>query len=112
MKLLSVSVNPKVILPGHILELGHIGSIFKPLTYRELLKANNGKLTSEYYVLGWGERYHFDSSSNDSIRPNPVQNLSATTQNSSILVSWDIPEVSADGEHRKKALSASRGLAL
>jgi hypothetical protein len=91
-------IKPKVTLPGHILELGHLGGVFKPMTYRDVFKADNGKLVSEYYVLGWGERYHYDNSSNDSIRPYPVQNLNATVQNTSILLSWEAPKISEDGD--------------
>ncbi len=91
-------VKPRVTLPGHILELGHLGSAHTPVTYLNVLKADDGELTSQYYVLEWGERYHYDNRSNDSIRPYPVQNLIATIQDDSILVSWDIPQVSEDGD--------------
>lgn len=91
-------VKPRVTLPGHILELGHLGGPHTPVTYLNVLKADNGELSSKYYVLGWGERYHFDNTSNDSIRPYPVQNLNATIQSDSILVSWDNPQASEDGD--------------
>ncbi len=89
-------LKPVVTLPGHILELGHLGSIIVP--YRDVITTDNGNLASEYYILAWGERYHYNNTSNDAIGPNLVQNLNAVVQGDSILVSWDTPLTAADGD--------------
>ena len=91
-------IKPKVTLPGHMLELGHLGTSFTPVTYQNVIKTDDGSLASEYYVLGWGERYHFDNSSNDSISPNIVENAGYKIQPDTVNVSWDIPEMAEDGD--------------
>ena len=91
-------VKPKVTLPGHILELGHLGSLHPPISYQSVIDADDGSLASEYCILGLGERYHYSNSSNDSIRPHIVQNLSAEVRNDSVLVSWDMPQIAEDGD--------------
>lgn len=89
-------LKPAVTLPGHILELGHLGGIIVP--YRDVITTDNGNLASEYYILAWGERYHYNNTSNDKIRPNLAQNLDAVVQGDLILVSWDTPLMAADGD--------------
>ena len=64
----------------------------------DALESDDGSLASLYYVLGWGERYHFDSSSNDSIRPNMVENLSYQVQTDSLNFTWDLPQVAVGGD--------------
>jgi len=91
-------IKPKVTLPGHILELGHIGGN-NIVPYGDVFMVNDVELECEYYVLAWGERYHFDDTSNDTIRPNPVNNLQAEITNDSIIISCDTPSLAEDGEN-------------
>ncbi len=89
-------INPRVTLPGHILELGHLGGYIVP--YTDVLTVDDIDLGSEVYVLAWGERYHFPNSSNDSIRPHPVADPTVTVTDDSIMVSWDPPPLAEDRE--------------
>ncbi|MBN1352222.1 T9SS type A sorting domain-containing protein [candidate division KSB1 bacterium] len=89
-------IKPKVTLPGHIFELGHLPG--SAVYYRDVIASDDGSLASEYYVLGWGERYHFDDSSNDAIAPHIVTNLQAAIENDSLFVKWDAPAIADDGE--------------
>ena len=91
-------IRPDVTLPGHMIELGHLGSRSPPVPYRDPIASNNGSLASEYYMLGWGERYHYDNNSNDSIKPGIVENLTYHEQQDTILFSWDIPQIASDGD--------------
>jgi hypothetical protein len=90
-------MKPKVTLPGHILELGHLYS-YNAVPYRDPIASDNGSLASEYYVLAWGERYHYSNASNDSIPPKPVTNLDYTILADSITFSWDLPQQASDGD--------------
>ncbi len=91
-------IKPQVTLPGHMMELGHLGGTYPPVPYRDPIASDNGSLASEYYILGWGERYHYNNTTNDSIRPNVVENLSYTINSDTIVVSWDFPQIAADGD--------------
>jgi len=44
-----------------------LGTGHTPILYHEVAGVDDGNLSSDYNVLGWGERYHFENSSNDSI---------------------------------------------
>lgn len=90
-------MKPKVTLPGHILELGHLSS-YNAVPYRDPIASDNGSLASEYYVLAWGERYHYNNASNDSIPPKPVTNLDYTILADTITFSWDLPQYASDGD--------------
>jgi len=90
-------IKPKVTLPGHMMELGHLGAVHPPVPYRDPIASDNGNLASEYYILGWGERYHFGNSTNDTVRPNIVQNLNAEVYRDSILISWETSQAT-DGD--------------
>ena len=90
-------MKPETTLPGHILELGHIGGR-SALTYRDIIAADDGTLASDYYLLAWGERYHYKNASNDSIPPNEVKNLNYSILADSISFSWDLPQVASDGD--------------
>ncbi len=91
-------IKPKVTLPGHILELGHLTSHHAPILYREISDVDDGSLASDYCVLAWGERYHFDNSTNDSLKPNIVENLSYEILSDTVFVFWDTPQQAADGD--------------
>ena len=92
-------INPKVALPGHMMELGHIGGeTGGPVEYQNPIESDDGTLSSEYYILGWGERYHFMNSSNDSIVPSVADNLSAEVHSDTITVTWDAPQSATDGD--------------
>jgi hypothetical protein len=91
-------IKPKVTLPGHILEIGHVLSAGYVVTYSEVFMVNEIDLGCEYYVLMWGERYHFDNSSNDTIRPNHINNPQSQITNDSIIISWESPSFAEDSE--------------
>ncbi|MEJ2637561.1 MAG: MBL fold metallo-hydrolase, partial [Calditrichia bacterium] len=91
-------MKPVVTLPGHILELGHLPAGGAALPYMDVITADDGTLPSEYYVLGWGERYHYPDASNDSIPPNPVRNPRYAIDAGTITFSWDPPEQASDGD--------------
>lgn len=91
-------IKPKVTLPGHILELGHVISGSYTVTYSDAYIVNDFDLGCEYHVLAWGERYHFHNTSNDSIRPNPVANPKVQITSDSIIISWALPTVAEDGD--------------
>ncbi len=88
-RLAIAKAKPKVTLPGHILELGHLGSPYPPVPYRDVIEVDNGNLDSEYYVMAWGERYHYPDASDDTVPPENVYNLNAVVYRDSILVSWE-----------------------
>lgn len=90
-------IKPRVTLPGHILELGHIGES-SIVPYNDVFIVNEADLGCDYHVLAWGERYHFDDTSNDTIRPNPVNNPRAEITNDSIIIFWDTPSIAEDAE--------------
>ena len=83
-------IKPKLTLPGHMLELGHLGQTHPPVPYRDPIASDNGSLASYYCVLAWGEKYHWGVGSVDFTRPNIVQNLKAEAYRDSILVTWNI----------------------
>ncbi|NQT61868.1 MAG: T9SS type A sorting domain-containing protein [Candidatus Marinimicrobia bacterium] len=91
-------INPIVTLPGHILELGHLGSHHAPILYHDIYGVDGGTLTSDYHVLAYGERYHYGSSTNDSIRSNTVENLSYEVLSDSIFIYWNTPQPASDGD--------------
>jgi hypothetical protein len=91
-------VKPIVTLPGHILELGHVISGSYTVTYSDAFIVNDIDLGCEYHVLAWGERYHSDDTSNDSIRPNPVTNPQVQITSDSIIISWALPAIAEDGD--------------
>jgi L-ascorbate metabolism protein UlaG (beta-lactamase superfamily) len=91
-------IKPVVTLPGHILELGHVMAGTYSVPYSDVFMVNDIDLGCEYHVLAWGERYHFDNTSNDSIRPNPVIDPQTQITNDSIIISWDLPAIAKDGE--------------
>ncbi|KPL22329.1 MAG: hypothetical protein AMS23_08070 [Bacteroides sp. SM1_62] len=85
-------VQPDVCLLGHIQEF--IGHEY-PLTYREVIYGNP---PPEAHVLAWGERFHFADDSNDTIRPNTVENIRSQISQDSIYILWDPPTNATDGE--------------
>jgi hypothetical protein len=91
-------IKPKVTLPGHILELGHVLSGSYTVFYSDAFVVNDIDLGCDYYVLAWGERYHFDNTSNDSIRPNPVTNPQVQITSDSIIISWTLPAIAENGD--------------
>jgi L-ascorbate metabolism protein UlaG (beta-lactamase superfamily) len=91
-------MKPKVTLPGHIMELGHLWTSILPTTYREAIASDDGTLVSEYYILGWGERYHYGNSSNDTIKPNIVEYLNCRISGDTAKLTWNIPLPAADGD--------------
>ena len=91
-------MKPKVTLPGHMMELGHLGSSYPPVPYRDPIASNNGTLDSDYYILAWGERYHYNNTSNDSIPPNAAENLNYSILADTISFSWDLPQAASDGD--------------
>ncbi|MFC1693187.1 T9SS type A sorting domain-containing protein, partial [Candidatus Latescibacterota bacterium] len=97
------TMQPKVALPGHMMELYHLPHKmptppYFAQTYQWAFDYDNGTLIPDYHVLCWGERYHFDDSSNDSKRPNRIENLSTEIQGDNIKVSWDNPKIAEDGD--------------
>lgn len=90
-------MKPKVTLPGHMMELGHLGTS-NPFPYRDPIASDDGTLASEYYILGWGERYHYNHTSNDTVKPNIVGNLNYTFSTDTIEVLWDTPLPADDGD--------------
>ncbi len=90
-------MKPKVTLPGHMMELGHLGSAHPPVPYRDPIASDNGSLASAYYILAWGERYHYDHSSNDIVPPNMVENLTCTLDDT-LNISWKRPVPAKDGD--------------
>jgi hypothetical protein len=91
-------LKPSVTLPGHLLELGHLGSSYPPVPYRDLIEVDNGNLASEYYLMAWGERYHHTNESNDIILPNLVQNLRVDVNEDSIELFWDTSPMAVDSD--------------
>ncbi len=91
-------MNPEVTLPGHMMELGHLGYSYPPVPYRDPIASDDGTLASEYYILAWGERYHYDNASNDTIKPNIVESLAYTVSTDTIGLSWDTPLPADDGD--------------
>jgi L-ascorbate metabolism protein UlaG (beta-lactamase superfamily) len=89
-------VKPQVTLPGHILELGHLGA--NPVPYRNVYAVDDGNLTSEFFIPAWGERYHYSNGTNDTIRPNLIDNLTAAVDGDSVLLRWKLPQQAADGD--------------
>jgi L-ascorbate metabolism protein UlaG (beta-lactamase superfamily) len=90
-------MKPKVTLPGHMMELGHL-STPSPFPYRDPIAADDGTLASEYYILAWGERYHYGNASNDTIKPNIVENLTYTVSTDTIGLLWNTPLPADDGD--------------
>ena len=90
-------IKPDVCLPGHILELGHLGGGYI-VPYYDVFEVPKSGLPSEYYVLAWGERYHFPHAGNDSIRPNKINNPGYTVDSDTIRISWDAPSAAEDGD--------------
>ncbi|MFC1527967.1 T9SS type A sorting domain-containing protein [Candidatus Neomarinimicrobiota bacterium] len=93
-------IKPKVTLPAHMLELGHLVGGFEgsKIYYNVVAVVDDGNLASDYHVLAWGERYHFDNNTNDTLGPNTIENLSYEVNSDSILVSWNLPLVASDGD--------------
>jgi hypothetical protein len=92
-----IKINPKVTLPGHILELGHWESVLPPTTYQSALM-DDGLFSYGYFVLSYGERYHFDNQSNDSIRPIDPEYFTYSICADTVTVSWRIPVKAEDGD--------------
>jgi len=84
-------IKPDVCLLGHFQELWHD----YPYKY---CSVNNGNPPSPAKLLAWGERYHFEDASNDTISPNIVNDLKYQISQDSIFLSWELPETSEDGE--------------
>src|SRR4030042_5901772 len=97
-------IKPVVTLPGHILELGHVMAGTYSVPYSDVFMVNDIDLGCEYHVLAWGERYHFDNNSNDSIRPTPVNDPQTKITTDSIIISWDLPAIAKDGERASLAI--------
>ncbi|MFC1552705.1 FlgD immunoglobulin-like domain containing protein, partial [Candidatus Latescibacterota bacterium] len=91
-------MRPETTLPGHIMELQHFWWDQPPIPYRDVIAADNGTLASDYHMLAWGERYHYNNTSNDSILPNAVENLNYSILADTITFSWELPQASSDGD--------------
>jgi len=89
-------VKPDVCLPGHILELGHLGGYIVP--YSHVFEVPNVELQSDFYVLAWGERYHFPEEGNDVIRPGKIKNPVYRIDRDTLRLSWDVPDKAEDGD--------------
>ena len=81
-------MKPVVTLPGHMMELGHLGSQNPPVPYRDPIASDNGTLASEYCILGWGERYHYGQESNDTVKPNTAEHLTYTLSFDTMNFTW------------------------
>jgi L-ascorbate metabolism protein UlaG (beta-lactamase superfamily) len=90
-------IKPKLTLPGHIMELGHLGAVYPSVPYRDPIASDNGSLASDYCILAWGENYHWGGGPIDFTRPNIVDSLNAEAYRDSILVTWNITEAQ-DGD--------------
>jgi len=88
-------VKPDVCLPGHILELGHLGGGYI-VPYSDVFKVPETGLSSDFCVLAWGERYHFPKEGNDIIRPNKIQNPRYTVEGDMLRIEWDSPAPARD----------------
>jgi len=69
-------IKPVLTLPGHICELGHLGGGYI-VPYGDVFDSDNGTLESDYKVLGWGERYHYNKESNNTA----ISTLATTNDN-------------------------------
>jgi hypothetical protein len=91
-------IMPKVTLPGHILELGHHVRGAYVVPYNDVFRVDDIELGSDVYVLTWGERYHFNNASNDTVRPNTITDPMIKVASYMVEVSWDPPALAEDGE--------------
>jgi L-ascorbate metabolism protein UlaG (beta-lactamase superfamily) len=91
-------VNPEVTLPGHFMELRHFRGDSDPLHWDDGAWVDLYEVPGDYHVLTWGERYHFDDSSNDTVCPNVVENAGYQFTEDSLNISWEKPKNSVDGE--------------
>jgi hypothetical protein len=89
-------VKPDVCLPGHILELGHLGGGYI-VPYSDVFNVPGIELPSEFYVLAWGERYHFPQEGNDIIRPKEINNPGYWVDRDTLRIAWDAPQKAEDG---------------
>ncbi|MBN2416668.1 hypothetical protein JXO52_12550 [bacterium] len=90
-------MKPKVTLPGHMMELEHL-DYGSGTPYRDPIASDNGNLVSDYYILGWGERYHYEYASDDTISPGGIENATYSFLKDSVAVSWDAPAAADDGD--------------
>ena len=91
-------VNPRVALPAHINELLHVEGGSTVPHWIDAYLVYGYELPYDYAVLSWGERYHFDHNSNDTIPTNDIENTEYQIGGDSILVTWDPPLISDDGD--------------
>jgi L-ascorbate metabolism protein UlaG (beta-lactamase superfamily) len=91
-------IKPRVTLPGHILELGHHIRGAYVVPYSDVFRVDDIDLGSDVYVLAWGERYHFNNVSNDTVRPNTITDPMIKVTSYVVEVSWDPPPLAEDGE--------------
>ena len=89
------SIRPDLTLPGHLLELGHLGGYIVP--YSDMFKVNEVDLASDYEVLAWGERYHYGEG-NDTVPPNDVTDISYHMQKEALMVEWTATDTASDGD--------------
>jgi hypothetical protein len=85
-------IKPDVCLLGHFQELWHDW----PLKY---CSVNNGDPPPNSYILAWGERYHYEDTTNDTIGPNRVVDLRYQISQDSIFLTWEMPVTAEDGEN-------------
>jgi len=90
-------VNPKVTFPAHISELGHLRN-GNPPHWSDVFLLDDSDVDGKFVALTWGERYHFDNNSNDTLRPNAIENPEYQIKEDSILITWDPPLPSDDGD--------------
>ncbi len=90
--------KPKVLLPGHMMELGHLNSTSSPVPYRVVIPSASDEFDAEYHILAWGERYHYNDDSSDSVRPNVVENPIYSILTDTITFSWELPQTASDGD--------------
>ena len=92
-------VNPRVALPAHINDLGHVNN-GQTVPHWEPAYAlyDDAYRSYDYAVLSWGERYHFDRESNDTLPANDLENPGYFIGDDSISVTWEPPLESAEGD--------------
>ncbi len=88
-------IKPDLTLPGHILELGHIGGYMVP--YADMFTVHEAELASDYEVLAWGERYHYGEG-NDTVLPRDVTDISYHTREDTLIVEWTASDTASDGD--------------
>lgn len=89
------SIRPGLTLPGHILELGHLGGYIVP--YEDMFTVNEVELATDYEVLAWGGRYHYGEGK-DTVLPADITDVSYYTSDDTIFVEWTASDTASDGD--------------